>query len=123
MRRLWLLYLLMIFSLASVPGNPKFRVSSLPIDKAAHLLIYGGLAYVFCRPRRPDSGDKRRLFLLGLLLCAATGLSEEFYQGLIPFRTPEFADWVADFIGGASGAGLALILPDASDGMKGRRTS
>jgi VanZ family protein len=108
MRQLWLLYLVLIFGLSTVPGDPRPRPDALRLDKPAHFLIYGGLAYVFAFPRRRANEGAGSVLLRTLLVCAVVGCGEELYQGLVPRRTPEWGDILADLSGGLCGALLAL---------------
>ena len=107
MRYLWLLYLVVVYGLSSVPGDPESLRPPTHADKAVHVLVYGGLAFVYVR------GDtRRRGGLVGLAkalaLVLAAGLVDELYQGMVPHRGQEMTDLLADLAGGAAGALLAL---------------
>jgi len=108
MRRLWLLYLVLIFGLSSIPADPRPQGAPLFIDKVAHFVLYCGFGYLFARSE--DGRRGRGLWpLLGAALLAATvGLADEFYQGFVPHRSREIADWLADLAGGACGGLLGL---------------
>lgn len=107
-RYLWLVYLFLLYGLASVPVDPE----SLPVpayaDKVAHVLVYGGLAFVYVRG---DPGRRAGLAGLGkaLALVLAAGLLDELYQGMVPHRGPELTDLAADLAGGTAGVLLALL--------------
>jgi VanZ family protein len=106
-RYLWLLYLILVYGLSSVPGDPESLHVPAHADKVVHVLLYGGLAYVYLR------GDtRRRAGLVGLgkalALVLAAGLVDELYQGMVPHRGQELMDLLADLAGGAAGALLAL---------------
>ncbi len=108
MRRLWLLYLVLIFGLSSIPADPRPQGAPLFIDKVAHFVLYCGFGYVFARS---EDGRRRRglwPLLAAALLAALVGMVDEFYQGFVPNRSRELADWLADLAGGACGGLLGL---------------
>jgi VanZ family protein len=59
------------------------------------------------------------VLLAGVLLAGAVGMVDEFYQGYVPNRSRELADWIADVSGGLTGAllGLNVGLAAARDGQ------
>ncbi len=79
-----------------------------PFDKAIHFSMYAVLAallawYVL---------ENRKLLpatILSLVLVAAFGAADEWHQRFIPGRSSEFADWVADSLGGVSGVVAAAF--------------
>jgi len=42
------------------------------------------------------------------------GLSDEVHQAMVPGRSSELADVIADFVGSAAGAGIALLFSSQS---------
>jgi VanZ family protein len=108
MRRPWLLYLLLIFGLSSIPTDPRPKGAPIFIDKVAHFVLYSGLGYVFARGEGERLGKHWRTLAAAVLVAAAVGMTDEFYQGFIPNRSRELADWLADLSGGACGALLGL---------------
>ena len=109
MRRGWLLYLILIFSLSSLPGNPELHRLPVWWDKPAHLLLYAGLGWLHARASDRRAG-KMRALLQSVLLSAVVGLGDELYQGLVPNRSQELMDWLADLSGGSAGAAAALAM-------------
>lgn len=109
MKRLWLLYLILIFGLSSIPSDPRPKHVPMFSDKVAHFVLYAGLGWVFVRA---ESRGRRagRLILAAAALAAFIGLADEFYQGFVPNRTQELGDWIADLCGGTAGAVLGLGL-------------
>jgi VanZ family protein len=84
-----------------------FRAS----DKAAHAAVYGLLAWLLFRAFRGARGmtlvaAARRAFLLAALY----GITDELHQGLVPSRSMDLADWLADAAGAAT---VFLALPAA----------
>ena len=52
-----------------------------------------------------------RLIVASISVSSLMGALLEFWQSLIPYRTAEFADWIADTLG-AILAGLACLVWD-----------
>jgi VanZ family protein len=109
LKRLWLIYLILIFGLSSVPGSAKGDLDTpFLMDKVAHFFVYFGFGVVFARGNAAG-----RSALAFLLMVAATsalvGLADEFYQGFIPGRNQEVADWFADLGGGFCGGLLGTF--------------
>ena len=79
-------------------------------DKLAHYVGYAGLAFlisVFWSIRRRISW---RAILVILVLCMAYGVLDELSQMLVPGRSAQVADWVADSVGALSGIAVFLAL-------------
>ncbi len=95
-----LAYVALVFVLSaqpnlSVPGTFRYR------DKVAHLIEYGGVAWLVQRAARdtwPGAGSARRT-LLALLAVSAIGASDEKFQAGIPGRDSSVYDWLADTVG------------------------
>lgn len=87
---LWMLLLFALSSRGDLPG-PTDLPEWLPLDKVAHLTLFGVLAAL--------------LHLAGLrapLAVAATalyGVTDEVHQMFVPGRSPDLADWIADVLG------------------------
>jgi len=107
-KRPWLLYLVLIFGLASIPGHSGLKRAPRYLDKVAHLLLYAGFGMVYVQSADPKERSRRGLLLMAVGLSAAVGLTDELYQGLVPNRSQETADWLTDLAGGFCGASLAL---------------
>lgn len=77
----------------------------LPTDKVAHFLVFGLVATSIIRipwfRRKGWAG-----VLLVIIITSTFGALDEYRQSFTPGRTVEFADWIADTLGGA----LAAIL-------------
>ncbi|GLH72898.1 hypothetical protein GETHLI_14000 [Geothrix limicola] len=79
-----------------------------PLDKAAHAMVFGLLAWLLdlaFQRNRPDLPLYRR-HLIVLAFVAFYGATDEWHQSFVPGRSCEFGDWVADTTGGA----LALLV-------------
>jgi VanZ family protein len=100
-------YWLVIFGGTHIPGNP------LPggghRDKVAHFCAYAGLAFLLCGSvacfRRMRPGYYAAI--LGLI--AVYGIVDELTQLLVPHRTADPLDWLAD-MSGAIFAILSFLL-------------
>ncbi|MBM4117495.1 antibiotic resistance protein VanZ [bacterium] len=123
MRRPWLLYLVLIFGLSSIPADPRPKHAPMFLDKVAHFVLFSGLGFVFAGSEDGRRWSGLRLVLATALLAGGVGLADEFYQGFVPNRSRELADWLADLGGGICGGLLALgPRPEAAGEGEGERT-
>ena len=82
-----------------------------PLDKVAHLGVFGLLAWVLdlaLQGNRPDLPLYRR-HLLVFLAVSLYGATDEWHQFFVPGRSCEFGDWMADTLGGAVGLLLGSV--------------
>jgi VanZ family protein len=98
----WAAGVLYIGSRSSVPHvNTK-----LPIDKVAHFFMYGTLGWLvtwgWLRARVP-----KRLFI-ALIFAMGVGAADEIHQRVVPNRSSDFKDWIADALGVTVAATIAL---------------
>ena len=89
----WALLLLAAGRLPDVPAV----APGLPLDKLAHLLLYGVLGLLAGRAWR--RAGERPHWAVVLLLAAAVGAVDELHQASVSGRSSELADLVADGIG------------------------
>jgi VanZ family protein len=111
-----LLYMALIFTVSSfevaVPGVQKIPFK----DKALHFVEYGLLGFLCMRasvttwPNLP----RWQTYLFAVFVSTLWGLSDEIHQALVPGRSSELADVVADFFGSVTGAGAAVVLSSLS---------
>lgn len=106
------IYWLILFVLTHLPGDPRpvppgMRI--LPLDKIAHAAAFAGLAFLACvavaafRPLAP-------LVLLGIVaVLAGYAAIDELTQDWVPFREPDYRDWVADMLGMVAGICTFLL--------------
>jgi VanZ family protein len=100
----------LMFSLSSIPGDTFPDANIKLADKIIHTLIYFFLflTLVYSLKNQSTITLFRKYFLLfALLFTAAYGAFDENYQRLIPFRSCDLYDWVADISGGF--IGLLLV--------------
>ncbi len=114
--RFALLYMALIFVISSfavqVPG-----VRYLPFrDKAIHFVEYGVLGWLCARASSLTwpSAAVWRTAVFAVFVSALWGLSDEIHQALVPGRSPELADVVADLLGSAVGAAAWHLLSNRS---------
>lgn len=104
-----ILYGALIFSLSSASDLPDLP-SGLS-DKAAHLLLYGGLGFLLARAMAGGLGRAVPLWVppLVVLLSVAYGVSDEIHQLFVPSRQFDLLDLAADAIGAALGSGALWL--------------
>jgi len=79
-------------------------------DKGAHFAIYGGTGFLCALWRRESGFPAKRAALYAVLFVLAVGAIDEIHQHWIPGRSMEFLDWLADTLGGGTGAVFSLLL-------------
>jgi VanZ family protein len=87
--------------LKSLPG-PEFELK----DKAWHLMAFGGLSGLLARALTHFGRDALLAARDAALVGVALGGLLELLQGLTPYRSPDWADFVADSLG----AGLSYLV-------------
>lgn len=100
----WILfsaYALLLLSLSSIPGPNLPRELGRVNDKLLHGIAYSGAGLL----ARLAAGSTP----VALAAVAVLGAIDENYQRLIPGRTPDPRDWMADLVGGFAGALLAAF--------------
>lgn len=102
---LWGAILLFIGGRSDVPSVN----TSLPVDKIAHLLLYGVLGALAARAwlRSGRSRSLGTLLVFGALL---TGAVDEINQRRVEGRTSDVADWLADAAGVSAGFWITAAL-------------
>ena len=105
-----LLYCLVIFIQSSYP-SPKIEPNLPHFDKVLHFMGYALLGALVLRAFHTTSIKHRLklIFILSILLSGLYGISDEFHQSFVPYRDADAMDALADFLGGAFGAGVFLL--------------
>ena len=85
-----------------MPMPPKTHVSMN--DKLQHAAAYAGLAFLMLIMARAFRGRQWSTYLAVIAIGAAYGVADELTQLLIPNRSAELLDWVADLVGLVLGA-------------------
>ncbi len=107
-----LFYLALIVGLSSISSLP-FRLSpGLHLDKVVHFFEYAILAFLVARAVAAMSWPAQgwAIWLVSSLLVLAVGCADECYQSIVPNRSSELLDLLADGLGGMVGSGLYLIF-------------
>lgn len=102
-------YVALIFFASSrpffYPPGPDFSMK----DKLAHFLEYAVLGLLLARAfGRGALRSFAVAFLLVLAIGAGIAAADEMFQGTVPGRKRDIADWMADVSGIAAGAGVVL---------------
>ena len=105
-----LLYCLLIFIQSSYP-SPRIEPNLPNFDKVLHFMGYALLGALFLRAFYSTSINRRLklIFMLSILLSGLYGISDEIHQPFVPYRDADAMDALADFLGGAFGAGVFLL--------------
>lgn len=108
------IYWLGIFTGTHLPSVP----TVLPDfnDKAKHFTAFFGLGLLLCYVT--SGGSAWRRFGTVLAMGAAYAVVDEWSQGLVPGRTSDFLDWIADISGIVSAIGLYLLARSLSTATK-----
>lgn len=100
-----------IFILTSLPSD---RLPSVEIgDKFNHFLAFFVLGFFLnltLKYQTKYQSLKSNVLLLTLIIASGYGLLDELHQLLVPGRSAEVLDWVADFVGAFSGSLLAEFI-------------
>jgi VanZ family protein len=98
-----LLYMGIIFL---VSHQPEVSIPAGLSDKQSHSLAYTLLGLLMVRALAGGLGARisARTALLGIVLTALYGISDEYHQMFVAGRSAELYDLYADAIGGALGA-------------------
>ncbi len=106
-----LLYVAFIFWMGSIRTNLTIPQDLLPRDKVNHFGAFGLLTWLVLRALHFEFSP----ITYGRLIVASIGVSSligallEAWQLMIPYRSAEFGDWVADTLG-AILAGLVSLF-------------
>mgnify|MGYP000697259071 CR=1 FL=1 len=99
------LWLVVIFILTSLPAPVLPEVRFRHADKLIHFAIYLPLGFLLARAFRERGA---RALLYAAALCLAAASCDELHQILVPGRSADILDLLADLAGGLAGAALFL---------------
>jgi len=89
-----------VFSLSHQSGDTLHLPSFPGADKLAHAFAYGALAFAILWCFGKKGLDKpRHTVVLTVLFCLFYGISDEYHQSFIPFRSVSVFDIIADTAG------------------------
>jgi VanZ family protein len=97
--------------LTSLPSDqlPSVEVS----DKVNHFLAFFVLGFFLnlaLKYQNKFPTLKRNVILITILIASFYGLLDELHQLLVPGRSAEVLDWIADFVGAVTGSLLAEFI-------------
>jgi hypothetical protein len=99
-------YVIFYISSGSVPKAGDTFWVDFVIKKSAHMLEYGIFAILFYRAFINTGWDKKKAFILTLLLAVLYGSTDELHQFFTPGRESRLRDVIFDTIG----AGAAIYI-------------
>jgi len=103
-----LIYATIIFYLSAMPGKDIPQVFAFQ-DKLVHILEYLGFGLLVNRAFWAYGwGGRKMRFWLALAVCVLYGLSDEFHQLFVPYRSASLFDVLADLAGSLT-AGLFYL--------------
>jgi VanZ family protein len=85
-----------------VPDAYRFRW----IDRVGHCAEYGLLGWLATRALAANGVERARRLWLGVAVASLYGMTDELHQAMVPGRSCQLGDWVADTVGGALGSWL-----------------
>ena len=88
------------------------EVGFVATDKLLHTLVFGGLAVLLARSLhwlKPALSVGGKL-ALGAIGSSLLGFLLELCQALVPYRSSDVWDWVADTLGAVLATGLAFLI-------------
>ena len=97
--------------LVRVPRLPEV-VGFIPTDKLLHALVFAGLALLLARAERTfwlQMSTRARL-TIAVFAASFVGALLEVCQSIVPYRSAEFLDWLADTLGAICAAGLIALF-------------
>jgi VanZ family protein len=80
--------------------------TTLPLDKAAHFVLYGLLGVLATRGWQ--KAGRRPHLVLPIVLALAVGAADELHQRSVAARSSDVFDWFADAAGIMTGCWLVL---------------
>ena len=101
-----LAYMALIFALSSLRISAPL-IQDVPFqDKGVHFVEFLILGFLCAGATRRTWPGRRpaRTILLAAFLAAVWGFSDEVHQAFVPGRSADILDFVADTLGGATGA-------------------
>ncbi|MEX2514134.1 MAG: VanZ family protein [Cyclobacteriaceae bacterium] len=95
---------------SNVPKMPRFR----GFDKIIHFCLFFGLAFLWCRVinayTNENDGKKSKFFTNYLVLWIFLAIFTEFLQQLVPGRSFDYLDIMANIAGGTIGTIVFVYL-------------
>jgi len=115
--RRWILpvgWAALILAVTSIPGSAVPDVGVESTDKLVDLLLCAALRALTMRALGA-SDRPARLVIVVTVAVSIFGAVDEMHQLLVPGRSGDIADWLADAIGGMTGAVLFTVMGRRSE--------
>ena len=93
-----LIAMISIFLVSNIPA-PSLPSSLIGKDKILHFGVYFVLGFLTNRSMQQIEKLKSKSYLFTFFIVSIFGALDEVHQSFVPFRSPEFADWLADSFG------------------------
>lgn len=109
----WFITLTILLCLPGSAFPQEDWLDKIWFDKWVHFGLFAGMVVLFCGPRSPMAGYAgwKKWFLFTAIIAADYGILMEFVQRyLIPNRSFDMGDIVADMAGAAAGYIIALKI-------------
>ena len=107
-------YALLVFILSVAPISPGVSIPHL--DKVAHLCEYLVFAYLLVQAIRATWHGERAYLLWAWIYATSYGLLMELVQIMVPWRSAELGDALANALGAALGVWIGQSLPKPASG-------
>lgn len=110
--RWWLItavYACLIFIVSVIPISPSLSPGRL--DKVAHLCEYSLFAWLLVQAIQVGGLRRPEYFILAWIYATSYGILIEIVQAVIPWRSAELGDAVANAIGAAVGVWVGRHFP------------
>lgn len=103
---------ILIFIGSSLPGLTAPDLGFQWEDKLAHLIEFAVFGFVLMRAFSNSKNlfFRRHAWLLALLVGIIYGALDELHQRLVPGRSADLADWIADALGIATGQLIYFLV-------------
>lgn len=98
-----LIWGIIIFVVSSIPSDKIPNIQIFGIDKLVHIFAFFIFGFLIYRSIYFSIGNKlsfTKIAIYVILIIVIVGVLDELYQGLIPGRSTDIYDLVADVIGG-----------------------
>lgn len=103
------MYAGLIFVASMVPVDPKVSVGHL--DKVVHLCEYFLFAWLLVQAIRTSRVPQREYLVWAWIYATSYGLLIELLQGMVPWRSADLTDAVANTVGAALGVWVGNRVP------------
>ncbi|XOV92003.1 MAG: VanZ family protein [Bacteroidota bacterium] len=92
------------------PGSPPTIHFFQGEDKVAHFGLFMGWSFLMTLRGLFSSMDLRVILTIAVVIALIIGAGTEILQGIIPNRSRDMMDFIADAIGTISGTAVALVF-------------